>query len=229
MIRVLLVILASLLVLAVSGCANRVAAPVQQHYLVVSATMAGPVDIANFRYFVFLKYNASSTAGPNLLSPSQQNHVLSLPGASTSAGAVDNVPVGGSLGYITGTCPFDFDEFHEDSNYGKNSGTSTALFSVPNSALVVTINTNTIQFSIPLNTASSPLGSYIGINIVAANNATNTNLIQDYLVSNTNTTGYQLFLNTIGNTTNTISAPINPTPAPSSPSADIISWSASII
>lgn len=220
MIRVLLVILASSLALLVSGCANRVAPPVQQHYLVVSATMAGNVDIANVRYFVFLKYNASSTAGPNLLSPNQYNHVLSIASATTSAQCIDfaNPGVAGGLGAVNSD--FQFDEFYERSSIlGTTSGTFANVNSSNNPAVIVTINATNIQFSIPLNTVSSP----IGINVVTAN-ATNY-LIQDYLASGTSNSGYHLFTNIVGNSySNTvISTPIV------LPAADIISWSASII
>ncbi len=223
MIRALLLILASLLVLAISGCANRVAAPVQQHYLVVSATMAGNVDITNVRYFVFLKYNASSTAGPDLTA--QYNHVLSASGATTSAQCIDNANPGviGGLGAVQSN--FNFDEFYERSSIsGTTSGTFTNLNSIPNSAVVVTTTSaTTIQFSIPLNTDSSP----IGINVATASSSSY--LIQDYLVSGTGgISGYYLLTNVVGQTF-TGSVPSNQAGATPPPAADIISWSASII
>lgn len=220
MIRALLLILASLLVLVVSGCANRVAPPVQQHYLVVSATMAGNVDITNYRYFVFVKYDASSTAGPDLTS--QYNHVLSASGAATTG--IDGATVGtaGGLGAVQSN--FYFDEFYERSTTrGISSGTFANQNSATNNAVIVTINTTNIQFSIPLNTASSP----IGINVVTTN-ASNY-LIQDYLVSGTGATnGYYLLTNVVGQTF-TGSVPTNQGGIALPPSADIISWSASII
>ena len=225
MIRALLIILASFLILIVSGCANTVSTPtVQQHYLVVSANLQGNVDTTRFRYFVFVKYGASSTMFPDLSSPNQNARILSIASGSTIGIEGANTGVGGQ-GPLSSN--FLYDEYYEWSQFGATWATFPTAVSGPNSTgfRVVRSPTN-IQFSIPLNTASSP----IGINIVTTGyNTNNANpapwdcQVLDYVVSYvgiTNQLGVYIPLQTNPPVTQIV---------PIASDADIVSWSASII
>jgi len=224
MIRAILIILASFFVLILSGCANTVNKPtVQQHYLVVSANLLGSVDTTRFRYFVFVKYSASSTVFPDLSSPNQNAHILSIASGSTTG--IENVNTGVGQGFISSN--FLYDEYYEWSQFGATWATFPTALSGPNSSgLRVVRSPNNIQFSIPLNTASTP----IGINIVTAGyNTNNANpspwdcQVLDYTVTYvgiTNQLGVYIPLQTNSPVTQIV---------PIASDADIVSWSASII
>lgn len=221
MIRALLIILASFIVLLASGCANTVNKPtVQQHYLVVSANLLGNVDTNRFRYFVFVKYGASSTVWPDLSSPNQNAHILSIASGSTTG--IEGVNTGaGTQGPVSSN--FLYDEYYE---WSQVKGATWAVFptavSGPNSGgLRIVTSPNNIQFSIPLNTASTP----IGINIITTNNNVNLPdcLVLDYVVS------YVGMTNSVGAYIVTQTNPAITQIVPIASDADIVSWSASII
>lgn len=223
MIRAISIIVASFLVLIISGCANTVnKSTVQQHYLVVSANLQGNVDTNRFRYFVFVKYGASSTVWPDLSSPNQNAHILSIASGSTTG--IEGANTGaGTQGPVSSN--FLYDEYYEWSRLGATWAVFPTAVSAANISgfRVVTSPTN-IQFSIPLNTASTP----IGINIVTANsNLAGINppdcLVLDYVVS------YVGMTNSVGSYITTQTNPTITQIVPIASDADIISWSASII
>ena len=225
MIRTISIIVASFLVLIISGCANTVSTPtVQQHYLVVSANLLGNVDTTRFRYFVFVKYGASGTVWPDLSSPNQNAHILSIASGSTTG--IENANTGaGTQGPVSSN--FLYDEYYEWSYLGATWAVFPTARSGPNiGGLKIVTSPNNIQFSIPLNTASTP----IGINIVTANNnSAGINppdcFVQDYTVT------YLGITNQLGYTTTLQNNPgvIPNTAVPIASDADIVSWSASII